>query len=281
MYANEKFKDSVFSALFDNEDVLRELYSAIEGVEVPKDTPVDINTLSKIFVRGQKNDLSFTIDNRLIVLIEHQSTINENMPLRMLLYVTEVYQRTIDRKAILYKKRVEIPFPEFIVLYNGTEPCSDQVELKLSAAFKDVKNLKAREEGSKSLELVVRVYNINYGKNSEILKKCQTLNEYSFFIGKIREYNLQHKLPLEESIKAAVQYCKENNILKEFLDKYGPEVVKMILEDITVEDEIAAAREEAFEEGREEGQEEVLELFERGLSAEEVRAQLKERTKRL
>jgi predicted transposase YdaD len=236
--------------------------------------------LSKIFVRGQKNDLSFTIDNRLIVLIEHQSTINENMPLRMLLYVTEVYQRTIDRKAILHKKKVEIPSPEFIVLYNGTEPCPDQVELKLSAAFKDTKNLKAREEGSKSLELVVRVYNINYGKNSEILKKCRTLNDYSFFIGKIREYG--QKLPLEESIKAAIQYCIENSILKEFLDKYGTEVIKMILEDITVEDEIDAAREEGIEigeargevRGEARGEKRVLDMVKQGISIDEIERQL-------
>jgi len=39
---------------------------------------------------GQINDVSFTVGDRLIVLIEHQSTINENMPLRLLMYVAMV-----------------------------------------------------------------------------------------------------------------------------------------------------------------------------------------------
>jgi hypothetical protein len=61
----------VFSSLFSNPDVLRELYSAIEGVTLPPDIPVDINTLTDILYKDRINDVSFTIDNRLVVLIEH------------------------------------------------------------------------------------------------------------------------------------------------------------------------------------------------------------------
>ncbi|MCL2802017.1 MAG: hypothetical protein FWD28_09700, partial [Treponema sp.] len=74
MKANQKYKDSVFSALFNDPDVLRELYSAIEGITIPPDTPISINTLSNVLIKGLVNDVSFTIDNRLVVLIEHQST---------------------------------------------------------------------------------------------------------------------------------------------------------------------------------------------------------------
>ena len=80
MDVNAKYKDSVFSFLFGNPDALRELYSAIAGIDLPSDTPVAINTLSDILYMDQINDISFTIDNRLVVLIEHQSTINHNMP---------------------------------------------------------------------------------------------------------------------------------------------------------------------------------------------------------
>jgi len=73
MEANKKHKDSVFSTLFSTPDVLRELYSAIEGVPIPPDMPIDINTLTDVFFKGHKNDVSFTIDNRLIVLTEQQS----------------------------------------------------------------------------------------------------------------------------------------------------------------------------------------------------------------
>jgi hypothetical protein len=251
MCVNRNVKSSVFSTLFGNRDVLRELYSAIEGVEIPKDMPIDINTLSDIFIKGQINDLSFTIDNRLVVLIEHQSSINNNMPLRLLLYVTEVYQRIISRKALFQQKPVKIPTPEFIVLYNGEAPFPDYQKMRLSDAFIDIAGLKLPMENGLSLELEVHVYNINYGRNPDMLKKSAILNGYSIFVNKIREYN--QKLSLEESVKSAVKYCRENNILKEFLDKYGKEVIKMILEDITVEDEIEARYEEGVEDGIERG----------------------------
>jgi hypothetical protein len=45
MEANREYKNSVFSTLFGNEAALRELYSAIEGVELPPDVPIVINTL--------------------------------------------------------------------------------------------------------------------------------------------------------------------------------------------------------------------------------------------
>jgi predicted transposase/invertase (TIGR01784 family) len=280
MNANEKFKSSVFSTLFSDHDVLRELYSAIKGVDIPPDTPIDINTLSRILANNQVNDLSFTIDNRLVVLIEHQSTINNNMPFRLLLYIAEVYQKIINHKAVLHKKLVKIPPPEFIVLYNGIEAYPDRTELRLSAAFKDVAGLKTREENGTSLELVVQVYNINYGRNRELLEKSKTLNNYSFFIEKIREYN--REIPLAESIKYAVKYCKDNNILKQFMDTYGTEVIKMLWEELTIEDEIEVAREEAREEGMEiglekglqQGREQFLKLLDQGLSVEEIKEQL-------
>jgi hypothetical protein len=117
--------------------------------------------------------------------------------------------------------------------------------MRLSDAFIDVAGLKLPKENFLSLELEVNVYNINYGRNPDLLRKSAVLNGYSTFVDKIREYN--KKFSLEESIKSAIQYCRENDILKEFLDKYSAEVLKMILEDITVEDEIEAAREETLE----------------------------------
>jgi predicted transposase/invertase (TIGR01784 family) len=277
MQVNEKLKSSVFSTLFSNPAVLRELYSAIEGVDIPPDTPIDINTLDKVLSKGQINDLSFTIDNRLVILIEHQSTINNNMPLRLLLYISEVYQNIIDHKALFNKKLVKIPTPQFIVLYNGKDHYDDRKELRLSEAFKDIEGLKLPDNNANSLELTVQVYNINYGRNSDILKKCATLDGYSIFVEKIREYN--REIPIEKSVTLAVEYCIENNILKPFMEKHRLEVVKMLLEDITVEDEIEAAKEEAREEGWEEGREEVLELLKQGLSIEEIEKQIRSNSK--
>ena len=92
---NRNHKNSVFSSLFSTPDVLRELYSAIEGIPIPPDIPIDINTLSNILFMNQINDVSFLIDNRLVMLIEHQSTISENLPLRLFEYMGRIYEKII------------------------------------------------------------------------------------------------------------------------------------------------------------------------------------------
>jgi len=245
---NRNHKNSVFSSLFSTPDVLRELYSAIEGIPIPPDIPIDINTLSNVLFMKQINDVSFLIDNRLVMLIEHQSTINENLPYRLLEYVTHIYERITNREKKYQKNLVKIPRPEFIVLYNGVESYPDYAELKLSDAFMDIEGLKLTID-KPPLELVVQVYNINHGHNPEILKKCESLYGYSFFINKIREYQTQG-LTLEELITPVIEYCIKNNILKDYLEAHASEVINMIFGEYDREMDIAVNRREAKEEER-------------------------------
>jgi len=250
--ANRKHKDSVFSTLFNNPDVLRELYSAIEGIYIPLDMPIDINTLSDVLIRGKINDVSFTIDNRLVILVEHQSTFSENLPLRLLEYIGRIYEKIIDYERRFQKKLEKIPRPEFIVLYNGNDSIPDHLELRLSDAFMDVQGLKQSESYIPPLELVVQVYNINQGHNPEILKKSITLDSYSILISKIWEYR-NKKLALEESIKLAIKYCIDNNVLSDFLKKHSSEVFGMLYGEYRLEDEIAVVKREAWKDGHADG----------------------------
>jgi len=107
--ANRNHKDSVFSFLFSNPNILRELYSAIEGITIPPDIPIDINTLSGVLFLTQINDVSFLIDNRLVVLIEHQSTLSKNLPLRLLEYAGRIYEKIIDPGKKYQKNLIKIP----------------------------------------------------------------------------------------------------------------------------------------------------------------------------
>ena len=90
---NTKYKDSVFSFLFSDPDSLRELYCALENVTLPEDVPVTINTLQDVLFLDRVNDISFEIGGKLVILFEHQSTINPNMALRLLLYIARVYEK--------------------------------------------------------------------------------------------------------------------------------------------------------------------------------------------
>jgi len=244
--ANRNHKDSVFSVLFGTPDVLRELYSAIVGIDIPPDAIVDINTLSDAIYMKRINDLSFTINDRIVVLIEHQSTINENVPVRLLMYIGRVYEKITEEKKLYQKKLVKIPTPEFIVLYNGKDEYPDHQELRLSHAFKNLFGLSKGIE--LPLELIVHVYNINQGRNPEILKRSETLNAYSIFIEKIKEYN--EKLELDEAVRSAIKYCIEHNILKDFLEEHGSEVVNMLFYDISVEELGEVRYDEGYEEAK-------------------------------
>jgi hypothetical protein len=304
MHVNKKHKSSVFSKLFSDHDILRELYSAIENVDLPPDVSIRINTLSEALYMAHINDVSFTIDDRLVILIEHQSTINENLPVRLLLYIGRIYEKILDFRKKYQKKLEKIPRPGFIVLYNGKTSYPDYKELKLSDAFKDVKGLKECTSGFPlPLELVVQVYNINHGRNPQILEKCKTLSGYSFFMEKIREFN--KNLPLDESVKAAVKYCIEADVLKQFLKQHGSEVINMLFEELTIEEiidlrveeeveerveervkekleervkeKLEERVEEAREEALEKGREEILNLLEQGLSIEEIKQRLKQK----
>jgi len=191
------------------------------------------------------NDISFEIDGKLVVLIEHQSTINPNMALRLLMYIGRIYEKIVEGKNLYASKKLSIPRPEFFVLYNGKNPFPDKEIFRLSDAFE---KLDLPEKDPPSLELTVRVININEGRNEAIAHRCKKLYEYSVFVAKERE--LEKKLSREEAIKAAVQYCEKHDILKEYLNLHGTEVVSMLMTEWNWDDALAVRYEEGREEGR-------------------------------
>ena len=254
MKTNNKFKDSVFTTLFADPALLRELYCALEGVTLPTDVPVSINTLDNVLFMDFNNDISFTIGEKLVVLIEHQSTINPNMPLRFLHYISNVLEAMIDSKTLYSKKPVSIPWPEFFVLYNGTEPYPDNSILRLSDLYKNPQELGIPEKLIPLLDLEIKVLNINEGKNPEIISRCKKLSEYSTFVAKYREY-FKEMNNQEEAIKAAIIFCSKHGILREFLEIHAREILNMLITEWNTEDAIAYAREEGREDGYEEGRE--------------------------
>ena len=44
-----------------------------------------------------RNDLAFIVTGKLVVVIGQQSIINENMPLRLLLYVARIYEKMVAK----------------------------------------------------------------------------------------------------------------------------------------------------------------------------------------
>jgi len=245
MSANREYKDSVFSLYLSDPQRLIDVYNAVAKTDYPPDTPVEINTLTDVLYKNQINDLSFVLDGQVVVLIEHQSTINENMALRLFLYSARVYEKITKQKPLYKRKRVKIPVPQFIVLYNGNEPFPEYMEQKLSDNY-------IVEQENPQLELKVNIYNINYEMNAEIVQRSKSLSQYSRFIGKIKE-NLADGLTLEESIQQAIEYGITHDIMREFLEANGTEVANMLLSGWNMDEALTVSKEEGYEDGFEDG----------------------------
>ena len=255
---NRTYKDTVFRMLFSEKEKLIELYNAIYDTNYTADTPVDINTIEEVLYKKLKNDIAFTIAKQFIVLTEHQSSISENLPLRYLIYIADIFQNIIGKRDIYKGSRLPIPSPTFIVLYNGDKDMPEQWELKLSESY-----LGEQQDGEElenpALELTVKVFNVNIEADGEILKKCDTLKQYSQFVSKVRGYigngDMGHR-----TMQKLVDECIREGILVDFLEKYGTSAISALCREWTDEEIKDLAREEGYEEGIEHGESRMAEL---------------------
>ena len=237
------YKDSVFTDLFgsdrDGKKNFLELYNALSGSnfrleEVTLRRKIIDQTLYKTF----NNDVSWEINGKLIVLVEHQSTVNENMPFRCLEYVTRIYEGIVPVKVRYQEKVFKIPNPDFYVVYVGKKQIPLEEELRLSDAFYE-------KDGSK-LELVVKVKNCSDYMNLPVYNNCDILKEYCRFI-EIVEENYNKHFP-KRSLRHAIELAKEEGILTDYLDRKAREVTNMLCAKYDYKTDIAVKQEEAREE---------------------------------
>lgn len=247
--ANKEYKSDVFSMLLQDKKRAMEIYNAINGTDYDDPELVEMTTLDdKSFSLTVRNDASFILDANLS-LYEHQSTYCPNMPLRDLLYFASIIQKRIKaQKRDIYGGRIlKIPVPHFVVFYNGKEDAPDQYDLRLSDAFE-------KETKNPEIELVCHVYNINSGKNTPLLSKCQTLREYMYFVDMVRKNN-EISGNLEDAIEKAINQCMEENVLRDFLAQHREEVMHVMTLDYTFERRLEMQRAEAIEDGERIGKE--------------------------
>ena len=159
------YRDALFRDIFNNADRLPEIYEALLGIRTTA-SDITLATINETLFSGIKNDVGFIVGSQHVLLTEHQSTTNANMPLRMLMYLAEVYRRYVDADAVYRKRLIPLPAPKFYVFYNGIEKMPDTWSLHLSDAF---------EGRAADLELAVEIININHQPGRPILEKCHAL----------------------------------------------------------------------------------------------------------
>lgn len=268
---NKQYRNSVFCSYFNEPKRLLSLCNAILDTKYKNYENLHINTLEGMFFDDQKNDISCTIENHFLVLIEHQTSVNNNMPFRCLSYVAELLNKLVEDKNKLYRKSlITFPSPRFVVLYDGDEKEPLEREMRLSEAFWGNQH---------SLELIVTAYNINYSLKQPLLLKCKFLNEYSILVGKVKE-GIKAGLIRRDAIANAVKFCLANGIMQGYLEFHSEEVFNMLALQWDKDSAIKASFDDGMEEGFQLGQNKGIEtvalnLLNMGMSFEKVQAATK------
>ncbi len=252
---NKKYKDRLFRFVFKEKKELLALYNALNGTHYTDPDRLEITTLEDVVYMNMKNDVSFLFGATLN-LFEHQSSDNPNMPLRGLFYFARLFRKYEKKQKLnIYSNSLQqLPFPQYIVFYNGEDYEPDQKILRLSDAF----CAPAPGEGNTSVrrrpgvEVTAVMLNINLGRNRELMRQCRRLEEYAVFVARVRE-SMKICGDLEDAVRRAIADCIREGILADILVEHSEEVVEMFLTDYDFEEHMKLERKEKFAEGRAEG----------------------------
>ena len=240
---NRIYKDRLYKMIFNDKSELLKLYNAINGTHYDDPAMLTITTLDNAIYMTMENDLSFIIDMRL-ALYEQQSTVNPNLPLRFLMYITDIYSAYTKDMNIYGSKKVQIPLPSFVIFYNGVKSQPDRTEFLLLELFHPTTDQPA-------LELKAVMLNINKGHNQELMNACHTLRDYSEYVARIRTYSAE--MPLTDAVEKAITECIHENILRDFLLKNRAEAKAMSIYEYDEEKTLRMFREEGYEDGERNG----------------------------
>ena len=252
---NSKYKDRLFSFIFGNSEKKEwtlSLYNTVNHSSYTNPEDITIMTMEDVLYMGMKNDLSFLITN-IINMYEQQSSYNPNMPIRKLMYAARIYDRYIHQNKLnIYgTKLIHLPVPKLVTFYNGKENKEDEI-LELKNTFQTENGQCINVEPD--IEVRVKMININYGKNIELMTACKPLFEYAWLIDRIR--NNGKTMDIETAVDKALNDMSEDFEIKIFLIANKAEVKQMCLTEYNETETMEMFREEGREEGRKEGREE-------------------------
>jgi hypothetical protein len=245
---NRKYKDRLFLRIFQDKKDLLDLYNAVNGTDYSNPEDLEITTLEDAIYMSMKNDISFIVSSTMN-LYEHQSTLNPNMPVRGFLYFARLYEAYIERNGlnVFGQTAIQLPFPQYIVFYNGEEDCPDDYRMLLSDSFAQTSSTEVP-----AVECCARIININFGHNKSLMNKSHLLLDYSRFVSKIRE-KLKNGIPLQHAVDETVNECLQEGILFDLLTKSKAEVTNMLLTEFDQKKYEKAIRKESYDFGYDSG----------------------------
>ena len=169
-------------------------------------------------------------------------------------------------------KCIQIPPPQFVIFYNGSQEQPDRKILRLSDAY-------CVKEEHPALERTAVMLNINRGHNEKLKEMCKSLKDYSEYTARVREY-AQVK-PVEEAVEQAISECIQEGIMAEFLKQNRAEAKQVSIYEYDEEKHMRQEREASWEEGKLEGKIELLRMqiqkkLVKGKSISEISEELEE-----
>ena len=213
--AKRTAKNSVFLDLFQDKKNLLKLYKTLhpEDIDATGDT-LDIVTIDNVLTDNLYNDLGIMAgNNRLLLLLEAQSSWTVNILIRILLYLAQSYHEYFERTSqSLYKStKVKVPKPELYIIYTGNKGKKPDI-ISLSQEFFD----------GADIDIEVRAKVIYESDTEDII------NQYIIFC---KVFDEQRKLygMTEQTVKETIRICKDRNILREYLISREVEVVTIMM----------------------------------------------------
>ena len=237
--AKRTIRDSVFSDLFGNKKYLLQLYQALhpEDTEATEDDLTDVTIQNVLTTDDLYNDLGFRNGDRMMILVESQSTWSVNIIIRVLLYLAQTWNEHIEEtKQNRYgSRKLELPRPEFYVIFTGERQEKPEY-LNLSKEFFD---------GKKGF-LEARVKMLYGDGNGDIISQYVTFTKI---------YQEQARLlgKTVEAVRETIRICKDKDVLKEYLSAHEKEVVSIMMALFDQEKAVEQFGYEKKQEGREEG----------------------------
>lgn len=208
-----KIRDSVFTNLFQDKKYLLQLYKALhpEDSNVTEDKIEDV-TIKHVLVDADYNDLGFSIGDRLMVLVESQSTWTVNIIIRALMYLIQTYHDYFKRtnQNLYGSKKVNMPRPELYLIYTGDKKNIPD-SISLARDFFDGAEI--------AIDAEIKVL---YQENEDII------GQYIIFS---KVYTEQRKLygNTKQAVTETIDICKNRNVLREYLESKEGEVVDIMM----------------------------------------------------
>ncbi|MBQ7266375.1 MAG: hypothetical protein IJS61_09790 [Firmicutes bacterium] len=231
-------KDSVFRNLFGIPKYAAQLYMALHPNETITEDDIEHVTLESVIMATLYNDVGFKVGNKIIMLVEQQSSWSENIVVRMFIYLAETYYDYFEatKQSLYVSKKVKFPKPELYVIYSGDDKKNIPETISLSKSFM----------GGDSSVIDVNVKVITDGKNGDIIQQ---------YVRFTKVYNEQVSLygRNAKAVSETIRICEKEDVLADYLKSREKEVsgIMLAFSDIDKQFDLYVSNEKQF--AREEG----------------------------